>query len=133
MVQIRKLEKQDKAAVEAVVQIHLDTGWVRIYKWGAAPSWLLEAGQIKKIGTACPPPGLSQRARERVDRLSLGGGEVLILLSDGAGEEMLLQKNWTSSAAPGEMAAAILEGGGSGEDDATAVVVRLVPEELSKQ
>ena len=117
-----------------LAQIQLDTGRTRVYKWGAAPSYLLAAGQFRRIGTASPPPGWSQQSRERVDRLSLGGGEVLILLSDGAGEEALLQKNWSSPpAAPGEMAAQILEGGGAGEDDATAVVIRLVPEELSTQ
>lgn len=110
-----------------LVALSLDTGRGRLYKWGAAGSWLLCGGSLRKIGTAGPPPGLSQQARETVDRLSLGGGEVLILLSDGAGEEGLLRKDWTApSLSPGEMAAAILEHGSASGDDGTAVVIRLL-------
>lgn len=110
-----------------LVQIALDTGRASLYKWGAASSYLAMGGQLRKIGTAGPPPGLSQQSRETVYRLSLGGGEVLILLSDGAGEEGLLQSKWTAPGlSPGEMAAVILERSGDAGDDATAVVVRLV-------
>ncbi len=109
-----------------LVQLRLDTGRGTIYKWGAAPSYLLRYGQVKKIGTAGPPPGLSQAARETVDRLSLQRGEVLILLSDGAGEDVLLRTAWTTpTLSPGELAAAIAEQSGEVRDDATAVVVRL--------
>ena len=109
-----------------LVRIQLDTGRGTMYKWGAAPSYLLKNGQLRKIGTAGPPPGLSQQARETVDRLSLGGGEVLILLSDGAGEDILLRSAWTApEPSPGEMAAAIVEHGAREGDDATVAVVRL--------
>ena len=109
-----------------LVRIQLDTGRGTIYKWGAAASYLLKNGQFRKIGTAGPPPGLSQQARETVDRLSLGGGEVLILLSDGAGEDILLRSAWTApEPSPGEMAAAIVEHGAWEGDDATVAVVRL--------
>ena len=109
-----------------LVRIQLDTGRGTIYKWGAAASYLLKNGQFRKIGTAGPPPGLSQQARETVDRLSLGGGEVLILLSDGAGEDILLRSAWTApEPSPGEMAAAIVEHGAREGDDATVAVVRL--------
>lgn len=127
---------REKGACTTVdlLQIQLDTGKAELYKWGAAPSYVLSRGQLRKIGTAGPPPGLSQRQRETVDRLSLSGGEVLILLSDGAGEEILLRSRWDSrQLSPGEMAASILEGGSDGGDDATAVVVRLKPSGLSTQ
>ena len=110
-----------------LVRLQLDTGRGTLYKWGAAPSYLLKNGQLRKIGTAGPPPGLSQQARETVDRLSLGGGEVLILLSDGAGEDMLLRTPWTApEPSPGALAAAILERGALEGDDATVAVVRLI-------
>lgn len=115
-----------------LLEIRLDTGMAELYKWGAAPSYLLHRGRVRKIGTAGPPPGLSQRQRERADRLSLCGGEVLMMLSDGAGEEM--PDHWHSEDLPlGEMADRILEGGSNGEDDATAVMVRLKPSGLSTQ
>ena len=109
-----------------LVRLQLDTGRGTLYKWGAASSYLLKNGQLRKIGTASPPPGLSHHARETVDRLSLGGGEVLILLSDGAGEDMLLRTPWTApEPSPGALAAAILERGALEGDDATVAVVRL--------
>ena len=110
-----------------LVRLHLDTGRGTLYKWGAAGSYLLKNGQLRKIGTASPPPGLSHQARETVDRLSLGGGEVLILLSDGAGEDKLLRTQWTApEPSPGELAAALVEQGAEEGDDATVAVVRLI-------
>ena len=110
-----------------LVRLQLDTGKGTLYKWGAASSYLLKNGQLRKIGTASPPPGLSVHARETVDRLSLGGGEVLILLSDGAGEDMLLRTPWSApEPSPGALAAAILERGALEGDDATVAVIRLI-------
>lgn len=113
-----------------LAEVRLDTGHAYIYKWGAAPSWLLTRGKAEKIGTATPPPGLSLEGNaETVEKLSLRRGEVLILLSDGveAGEGLRLGElapDWP----PGELAAKILEReNGTGEDDATAAVIRLIP------
>ena len=107
-----------------LVRLQLDTGRGTIYKWGAASSYLLKNGQLRKIGTAGPPPGLSVQARETVDRLSLSGGEVLILLSDGAGEDMLLRSEWTArSPSPGGLAAALVEQVAEGDDATVAVAL----------
>ena len=120
------LREMGGCATVDLVQLDLNTGRGLLYKWGAAGSYLLHRGQLRKIGTAGAPPGLSQQARETVDRLSLGGGEVLVLLSDGAGEEGLLQRAWMDrELSPGEMAASILEQGSDAGDDATVVVIRL--------
>ncbi len=118
-----------------LAEIRLDSGKTAVYKWGAAPSWLLTPAGPEKIGTAGTPPGLSVLdARETVDRLSLRRGETLVLLSDGvAGEEAMQRAGEMPDAAPGEMAAAILEAGrGEGADDATAAVVRLKPVTVTK-
>ena len=113
-----------------LAELRLDTGHAYVYKWGAAPSWLLTRGKTEKIGTATPPPGIAlEGVRETVEKLSLRRGEVLILLSDGVevGEDLRLSElapDWP----PGELAEKILEGErGDGEDDATAAVIRLVP------
>ena len=68
-------------------------------------------------------------AREQTRKLSLCGGEALILLSDGLdGEGVLSQHSLLPDMPPGELAAEILKlGGGAGEDDATAAVLRLRP------
>lgn len=117
-----------------LAQLQLDTGLARIYKWGAAPSWVLRRSGAEKIGTAAPPPGISvAELREKVEKLSLRRGEVLILLSDGVdGEDALRLSDLTPDAPPGELAAKILERGcGNGEDDATAAVIRLRPTGLA--
>ncbi len=117
-----------------LAEISLDSGRAAVYKWGAAPSYLLRNGAAEKIGTAGPPPGLSVReGRETVERLSLRRGEVLILLSDGVdGEGALRRIARISAEAPGELAAKILEyGAGDSQDDATVAAVCLVPGAMS--
>lgn len=117
-----------------LLEVDLASGSAALYKWGAWPSYLIRQGQLKKIGTAGPPPGLSQLAREAVERLSLGGGEVLILLSDGAGEEGLLRHDCDCSGTDtAKMAEMILERSAQRFDDATVAVVRLRPLGLDKQ
>lgn len=113
-----------------LAEVHLDTGHVHIYKWGAAPSWLLTRGKAEKIGTAAPPPGLAMNGPgETVRKLSLRRGEVLILLSDGAGSgEDLHLSDLAPDWPPGELATKILDrAADAGEDDATAAVLRLSP------
>ena len=111
-----------------LAEIHLDSGRVILYKWGAAPSWLLRGGGAEKIGTVTPPPGLSiSEGRETVERLSLRRGEVLVLASDGVEVETALRRvRGLCALPPGEMAAKLLEfGGQEREDDATVAAVRL--------
>ena len=111
-----------------LAELQLDTGKAALYKWGASPSYVLHRGEPIKIGTAAPPPGLSVTdGRETVERLSLRRGEVLILLSDGAGgEESLRAALEGSGDPPGELAAKILDCSRTdGTDDATVAVVRL--------
>ena len=117
-----------------LAEIQLDSGRATVYKWGAAPSWLLSGGLAEKIGTATPPPGLSiSEGRETTERLSLRRGEMLILLSDGAEVGEALRRGgeiWTLP--PGEVAARLLEEGArASQDDATVVVVRLEPGAVS--
>lgn len=113
-----------------LAELHLDTGHAHIYKWGAAPSWVLTRKGAEKIGTATPPPGLSvEKTHMAVEKLSLRRGEVLILLSDGVDGEAVQHLSMLSpDAPPGELAAKITErSGGKAEDDATAAVIRLRP------
>ncbi len=124
------LRGKGAAVTVDLAQIQLDSGRVAVYKWGAAPSYLLHSGATEKIGTASPPPGLSvTEGRETVDRLSLRRGEVLILTSDGVDGEVALRRLGEISAQPpGELAAKILEQGvRGGEDDATVAAIRLTP------
>ena len=128
------LRERAGAVTVDLAQIDLCTGKAAVYKWGAAPSYLLSQAGTIKIGTAGPPPGLSvTNARETVDKLSLRRGETLILLSDGVdGEAVTRQGAVLAQASPGELAAGVLEyGRGNGQDDATAVAIRLRSCDLS--
>lgn len=128
------LRGRSGAVTVDLAQIQLTTGAVTLYKWGAAPSWVLRETGAEKIGTAGPPPGLSVTdARESVERLSLRRGEALIMLSDGVdGEAFLRRGEWSPQLPPGELAAGLLERlSGDGSDDATAAVIRLSPTTLS--
>ena len=117
-----------------LAQIDLQKGKVELYKWGAAPSYVLSDGIAEKIGTAGTPPGLSVNGnRETVDKLSLRRGETLILLSDGVdGEAAMRRASEMTRKTPGELAPKVLQyGRGNGSDDATVAVVRLYPLTLS--
>ena len=122
------------AATVDMAELQLDTGKVMLYKWGAAPSYLLHGDSIEKIGTAGPPPGLSvTEGREKVERLSLRRGEVLVLLSDGVGGEDALQCRFSNGELPlREIAVKILDSADTQSgDDATVAVIRLSSESVS--
>ena len=111
-----------------LAELHLDSGKVTLYKWGAAPSYVICRGESVKVGTAAPPPGLSVTdGRETVERLSLKRGETLVLLSDGAGGEEALRRAWDAAALScPELAERLLDYScEDGCDDATVAVVRL--------
>ena len=128
------LRGQAGAVTLDLAQIQLDTGEVILYKWGAAPSWILRRSGVEKVGTAGPPPGISvEEAQESVQRLSLRRGEALILTSDGVqAEEVLHRLRIDPAEPPGEVASCLLEHGArEGTDDATVAVIRLRSTPLS--
>lgn len=111
-----------------LLEIALDSGRATLYKWGAAPSYLVSAYGAEKIGTAGPPPGLSVfSSRESTHQLSLRRGELLLLVSDGISQEQALNCCLQNAlASPGELARSILTYGQiSTEDDATVITVSL--------
>ena len=123
---ILALRGQAGAVTMDLAEIRLDTGQVTLYKWGAAPSWLLKRTGAEKIGTATPPPGICVTdARELVVRLSLRRGEMLILVSDGVEAGECLCHESFGPVTPGELAQWLLEECRLGEDDATVAVLRL--------
>jgi len=122
------LREQAGAVTVDLAELELDTGKVNLYKWGAAPSYLVTRQGADKVGVATPPPGLSVTDnREITEKLSLRRGELLVMVSDGLGQEETLRccQN-LAGAAPGELGAALLAGSRvGGEDDATVVLIRL--------
>ena len=123
---------QGKAGAVSVdlAEISLESGIVHIYKWGAAPSWVLNRRKAEKIGTATPPPGISvEPGPMAVEKLSLRRGEVLILVSDGVNGERIGNMSDLSADAPlGNLAVNVLEQSSrANEDDATVALIRLRP------
>lgn len=111
-----------------LAEVSLATGKLLLYKWGAAPSWLLREQQIEPIGYATAPPGISVKcSAQTVQRLTLAHGEKLILLSDGADiQESILRGKIHWGMEPGMLAQTILKCSRTrGEDDATAAVMCL--------
>jgi hypothetical protein len=122
------------AATVDMAEVQLDTGRTLVYKWGAAPSWVLRQDGNEKIGTAGPPPGMSVADDpETALRLSLRRGEILALLSDGTDGEEALRCHVAVEREPlGDIAARILSSGSpSGNDDATVALLRLRPLDLT--
>ena len=122
------LRSRAGAVTVDLLELQLETGKAVLYKWGAAPSYLVSKVGAEKIGTAGPPPGLSVTdCRETTQRLSLRRGEILLLVSDVVGEEEALHCCLDmAGASPGELAASLLTRSQlGGEDDATVVTVRL--------
>jgi len=112
-----------------LLRLDMASGTGELYKWGAAPSFLISQGKIQKMGTASPPPGLEGRwtpGPARL-RLSLCRGEKLVLLSDGMESGQAMERLEALRELPPQRLASNLVGrpSGSGEDDLSAVVLRL--------
>lgn len=121
---------RDRAGAVTIdlAEIQLDTGKVVLYKWGAAPSYLISQNSAEKIGTATPPPGLSvSECQETSHRLSLRRDQLLVLVSDGIVEEEALRCCRDGlSQSQGELAARMLSFSRmEGMDDATVVMISL--------
>lgn len=111
-----------------LAEADLVTGRVALYKWGAAPSWLLGRAGPEKIGREGPPPGISlEQTQIGVDRFTMQNGVPLVLLSDGVdGSAAVTGLEGDYDQPAGFLATLILEAGyAEVPDDATAAVLRL--------
>lgn len=111
-----------------LAEADLGTGRAALYKWGAAPSWLLGRAGPEKIGREGPPPGISlEQTQIGVDRFTMQNGVPLVLLSDGVdGAAAMTGLEGDYDQPAGFLAALILEAGYTEvPDDATAAVLRL--------
>ncbi len=122
------LRERAGAVTVDMLELQLDTGKAALYKWGAAPSYLVTALGAEKLGTAGPPPGLSITEGQALSiSLSLRRGQTLILASDGIPEEGALRCCAEHrSADPEELAQTLLSCARmGGEDDATVIAISL--------
>lgn len=120
---------RDRAGAVTVdlLEIELDSGKAVLYKWGAAPSYLVSHTGAEKIGTATPPPGLSvTEIQESSYRLTLRRDQLFVMVSDGVEEDALRCCSEGLDQTPGELAASLLSFSRlGGQDDATVVMVKL--------
>ena len=121
---------RDRAGAVTVDLAELDllTGKAVLYKWGAAPSYLVTDAGAEKIGAATPPPGISVTEEQETSyRLTLRHSEILVLVSDGVAENDAMRCcRDGNSQSPRELATRMLTLSAlQGEDDATVTTVRL--------
>ncbi len=108
-----------------LLHIDLNSAMAKLYKWGAAPTYLRHFDTVKTLGTANTPPGVSVSDEPEQYTFCLKREEMLVLASDGAdGQQVEETLAAYSGSSPGELAA-LLAGSASGEDDMTAVTVCL--------
>ena len=124
------LRDRSGAVTVDLAELFLDSGKVNLYKWGAAPSYLLGSTGAERIGSLGPPPGLSVTdCREQTERFTLRRGELLVLISDGVEQEDTLRCcNEAVGQPPAELGIRLLSDSRlTGDDDATAVIIQLHP------
>jgi len=116
-----------------LLMLDLSSGTGELFKWGAAPSYLVTRRSVKKIGTATPPPGVGNESQPERLWLSLQKGEKLVLVSDGAyGPATELCLASMTAADPQKIASEVVaQHAADGEDDMSAVVLCLRPDETA--
>lgn len=122
------LRERAGAVTVDMLELQLDSGKATLYKWGAAPSYIVTAVGAEKLGTAGPPPGLSVTDGEELTfPITLRRGQTVLLVSDGIPEEEALRCCAEHrTAQPEELADRLLSCARmGGEDDATVIAVRL--------
>ena len=106
----------------------LDTGKVTLYKWGAAPSYLMGSLSAERIGTPTPPPGISvTEQQEQTMKVSMRRGEMLVMVSDGVEQEDAFRCCREGIGQPiAQLGTELLtQSRMTGDDDATAIIVYL--------
>ncbi len=122
------LRGRSGAVTVDLAAVQLDTGKATLYKWGAAPSYLLFGSGGERLGNPGPPPGLSlDGQQEAATPFTMRRGQWLVMASDGvAGEEILTRWGAQMELTPGELAQQVLSGfPDSRTDDATIAMLRL--------
>ncbi|MBQ5754424.1 MAG: SpoIIE family protein phosphatase, partial [Oscillospiraceae bacterium] len=115
----------------------LYTGRGRLYKAGAAPSYLVTNGKLKELEGAGLPVGILKEVQGEEHRFSMGKGDWVVMVSDGAlsdGEIWLRQQVELCAAvgsSPQEMADIVADAArrrqpaAAPPDDITVAVMKL--------
>lgn len=124
---------EELAAVD-VLSVDLYTGRARLYKAGGAPSFLIRAGEVTRLGGESLPIGGYGRVTGRTESLELCEGDKLLLVSDGvtapgedALEALLAHKTRLSAQELCEAVVAAVSDPKGRPDDVTAACLELRP------
>lgn len=125
---LRSEESLESATVD-LLSIQMFTGEAKLYKYGAAPSYLKRGNNVRRLGASPLPSGTALRRPGM--KLSLPAGATLVMVSDGAisgGDDKWLRTFLASSAETDakKLASDILEEAKkriSDRDDMTVLVV----------
>ena len=86
---------EETSATVDLLTVDLYTGRARLYKAGAAPSFLVRAGQVRLLEGSSLPVGILAKVTGACTPLTLQPGDWVVLMSDGAladGEEWVMQQ-----------------------------------------
>ena len=116
-----------------LLQVDLFTGDSRLYKLGAAPTYVKNKAQVKRLIGSSLPAGLAQGTEAAIDSFSfhLDPGDCVLMVSDGvctALEDSWVQEQFRAfdGGSPRELARTLItDCPGSTPDDRTALVIRL--------
>lgn len=121
-----------ESATVDLLSLHMFTGEAVLYKFGAAPSYIVKGGAVRKISGASLPVGLSSGRKRQGSRLGLSPGSLLVMASDGlvtGRDDAWLRTELTGrdDTDERELAKRLLDEAGkhgSGSDDMTVICVR---------
>ena len=121
-----------ESATVDLLSLHMFTGQAVLYKFGAAPSYLVRGNSVRRISGGALPVGLAAGKKRQGSRLTLSPGAMLIMASDGlvtGRDDAWLRAALTADAADDErdQAKKLLSEAlkhGAGNDDSTVICVR---------
>ena len=116
-----------------LLALDLHTAEAALYKYGAAPSYLVQDGQVRRISGSTLPAGLEADMQQPdLTRLHLGRGAAVALLSDGffseSDDRWLREALQSGGSNPRALAALLLADSlshGGSADDCTALILTL--------
>ena len=124
-----KNEDSLESATVDLLALDMFSGETKLYKYGAAPSYLRRGASVKRVGGATLPVGFAAKGAEKaVTRLSLQAGDTLLMASDGIGDEKLLRQHLASDQDDPQLLARTLLGEAAktpAQDDMTVIVVKV--------
>lgn len=139
---VRKSGSEEMFATVDLTIIDKKSGKARFYKMGAASSFLVRNGEVRRIQQAALPVGIIPKVRLQNTAVKLNPGDIIVMVSDGVTEadRKDLSANWLEnllrgvskreSLGPkllaGEIADAAREKYGGRERDDLTVIVAMI-------